>query len=243
MKPLIVHPIQTRIFHQGEGLFEFILASTPKDLVREKMVLAITSKIVSLAENRLVPHTSIDKKALVQKEADTYLGEIGHGCFLTIKSGLLIPSAGIDESNSEKGDYILYPVDPFGTAENLWTELRKSWKLKDLGLIITDSHTTPLRRGVTGICLSYAGFRAVRNLVGTSDLFGKALRVTQMNYADGISSAAVMMMGEGAECRPLAIIENTEIEFCEQIKPEEILIPLEEDLYFPILESFLAKKR
>ena len=236
MKPLIVHPIQTPIFHPGADLAQFVMRAVPKSMIQENVVLAVTSKIVSLAENQLVKTSSIDKKSLVESEADIFIGEIGYGCFLTVKDGLLIPSAGIDESNSETGDYILFPKDPFFSAETLRLQLKESWHLKNLGVIITDSHTTPLRRGVTGIALSYAGFRGVRNLVGTKDLFGRELRMTQMNFVDGLAGVAVMMMGEGAEARPLAMIENAEIEFCEKINREEIQIPLEEDLYFPLLK-------
>ena len=213
----------------------------PRPLIQEGIVLAVTSKIVSLAENRLVSRSTIDKKTLVQKEADTYLGEIGHGCFLTIKSGLLIPSAGIDESNSVNGDFIIFPKNPFLSAQNLLQDLRKIWNLKNLGLVITDSHTTPLRRGVTGICLSYAGFNAVRNLIGSRDLFGRELKMTQMNFADGLAASAVMLMGEGAESRPLVVIENSAVEFCETTRTDEINIPLEEDLYFPLLQTFLTQ--
>lgn len=241
MKPLLIHPIQTRIFRQRENLCDFIVQSVPSHLVHEGILLAVTSKVLSLAEGRLMSHANISKREIVKREADLYLGEIGHGCFLTIKNGLLIPSAGIDESNSENGDLILYPEDPFESAQELWMDLQKAWKLKNLGLVVTDSHTTPLRRGVTGICLSYAGFRAVRNLVGTNDLFGRQLRMTQMNYADGLAAAAVMMMGEGPESRSLAIIENAEVQFSEEVVQEELQIPLEEDLYYPLLQAFLLK--
>jgi F420-0:gamma-glutamyl ligase len=92
---------------------------------------------------------------------------------------------------------------------------------------------------VTGVCLSYSGFRAVRNLVGSPDLFGRELRMTRMNLADGLAAAAVMMMGEGDESRPLAVIENAEVEFSEDTQPEELRISPEEDLYAPLLSSRL----
>ncbi len=239
MKPLAVHPIQTRIFRPRESLFDFICQSVPKTLIGEGMVLAVTSKIVSLAEGRLLATDSIDKKSLVEKESDVFLGEIGYGCFLTIKHGLLIPSAGIDESNSQNGDYILFPEDPVASAEKLWSALRVNWNVEKLGVILTDSHTTPLRRGVTGICLSYAGFHGVKNLVGTPDLFGRELRMTQMNYADGLAGVAVMMMGEGSESRPLVMIENADVEFSETRRPGELMIPMEEDLYFPLIRPLV----
>lgn len=240
-KPIQLQALKTELFSPGQSLSDFVLSQIPKNLVQERMVLAVTSKIVSLAENRLVSRQTIDKAQLVQQEADVYLGEIGYGCHLTIKEGLFIPSSGIDESNSEHGDYILYPKDPTASAKALWTQLRSFWKVKELGIIFTDSHTSPLRQGVTGICLSYWGFRAVRSLVGTQDLFGRELKMTQMNLADGAASMAVLVMGEGQERQPLALITELDLEFCEESDPRELRIPLKEDLYYPILKSLIQE--
>lgn len=242
MKPLSVHPIQTPIFHIGGNLIDFITAAVPQDLIAEKMVLAVTSKIISVAEKRFARRDAIEKPDLVRRESDVYMGAIGHGCYLTIKEGLLIASAGIDESNSESGDYILYPENPYESAGRIWSELRSRWGLKELGVVVTDSHTSPLRRGVTGVCLSYRGFRGVRSLVDTPDLFDRNLRMTQINYADGLAAAAVMMMGEGAECQPLAVIANAPVDFSEESRPEEVMIPLDEDLYAPFLRAFLERE-
>lgn len=234
-KPMTVRPIETSIFTLNEDLAEFIAREVPSDCVRDGMILAVTSKIMSLAEGRVENRDSIEKQALVEREADTYLGEIGHGCFLTIKHGLMIPSAGIDESNSPSGDYILYPSDPWQSCERLWSSLKARWSLKNLGILLTDSRTMPLRRGTTGVALAYWGFRAVRNMVGTPDLFDRPLKVTQMNVADGLAAAAVLMMGEAREARPLAVIENAEVVFSATTTPNEIQIPVREDLYFPVL--------
>ena len=114
---------------------DFIVSSVPSDLVHEGMLIAVTSKIVSLSEGRIVPKSSIDKGALVRREADVFLGEAGYGCMLTIKEGLFIPSAGIDESNSAGGDYILFPEKPFESARLLWEGLRARWGLSELGVM------------------------------------------------------------------------------------------------------------
>lgn len=238
MKSLCVHAIETRIFHQGEDLARFIAESVARERIFDKMVLAVTSKIVSLAENRVVPRAAVVKSELVEGEADVFFGEIGHGCFLTIKSGHLLLSSGIDESNSESGGYILYPKDPMASAGRLRRELIKIWNLEQLGVVLTDSHSTPLRRGVTGMALSYAGFRAIRNMVGSKDLFGREIKMTQVNFADGVAAAAVMMMGECAESRPIAVIENAGVEFTDVVDASEIEIALEDDLYYPLLRSF-----
>lgn len=234
---MVIRAIQTRLFRRGENLADFVVHSVPKEDVRERLVLAVTSKIVSLAENRFVPKDTIEKKDLVRREADIFLGEVAHGCLLTIKHGHLLVGAGIDESNSEVPGYILYPENPYQSARALWQRLREAWRVKELGIILTDSRTFPLRRGVTGVCLSHAGFQAVKNMVGTKDLFGRELRMTQINYADGLAAAAVLGMGEGAESRPLALLTDTGVEFAEDSGPSDVQMGYQEDLYLPLLEA------
>ncbi len=234
MSSISVSAIETGIFPLGGDLAEFIVESVPREKVGERMILAVTSKIVSLAEGRIVSKRTIEKGALVRREADIYLGEAGYGCQLTIKEGLFIPSAGIDESNSAGGDYILYPDAPFESARHLWHSLRAAWNLRELGVLLTDSRTFPLRWGVTGVCLSYWGFHAVKNMVGTEDLFGRTLQMTKINRADAFAAAAVVTMGEGKECRPLAVLSGMECEFSENTDPKELRIPPADDLYMPL---------
>lgn len=236
---LELQPVTTRVFRAGENLAEFVASQVPSTLVRESMILAITSKIVSLAEERLVDKTATSKQALIDQEADHNLGEIGHGCFLTIKHGLFIPSAGIDESNSEKDQYILYPEDPFASAHRLWQDLRTKWELKNLGILMTDSHTTPLRRGVTGISLAHWGFQGLSNRIGAPDIFGREMRMTTVNIADALATAATLVMGETDECRPLAVLQCEGIQFCDSVSADELKMPLEMDLYYPFFKSRL----
>lgn len=211
----------------------------------EHSIVAITSKVVSLCEGRII-HKSpeVNKKNLIQAEAEAYLedeGENPYNIALTIKNGLLIPSAGIDESNGEN-IYILYPANIQDSAVKIWDFLRERDHLQNMGVLITDSHTTPLRRGVTGIGLGWCGFKALKNYVGTPDCFGNPLRVTQVNNLDALAAAAVYAMGEGNEQTPFAVIRNLPaIEFQSRPPSEEeinaITIPLEEDLYAPFLKK------
>ena len=237
---LQVKAISTKIYHLGDDFKSFLVESI-KGLLKEKDILAVTSKIVSLAENRIVFKTAIDKKELIHKEADHYLGEIGYGCHLTIKQGLLIPSAGVDESNAEKDYYILYPLKPFLSAKKIHGIIKQEFGLKKFGVLLTDSHTVPLRRGVLGAALAYYGFRGVENKIGTKDLFGRELKITQINIADALAVAATHTMGEGGEKRPLAIIKSV-VDFTDLSDNSELQIPLEEDLYKPLLEKSLKQK-
>ena len=249
---LVVRSIRTRIFRANEAIVPFLIENLEAQRMQEGVIVAITSKLISIAESGFAPKASsavatpganleaerAEKKALVEKEADVFLGETKHSVHMTIKHGLLLPSAGIDESNSETGEFILYPKNPYASAERIGIALRKHFGLKRLGIILTDSHSTPLRSGVTGIGLSHFGFKATRNLIGQKDLFGREIKATQVNVLDALSVAAVFEMGESNDSRPLAIISGArDIEFTDASSPEEIQIPLENDLYFHQLKK------
>ncbi|KHD89363.1 MAG: hypothetical protein OM95_04125 [Bdellovibrio sp. ArHS] len=234
-----VCPIQTGIFHPGDDLVEFILRSVDPSLWREKTILAITSKIVSIAENRFESLEKIDKKSLIRREADHDLGEIGHGVSLTIKHGVMLPAAGIDESNSENGDYILYPLDPYASTEKLRTALRQRLGIQDLGILLTDSRTGPLRMGVTGVALAVAGFHPLRNMIGQEDIFGRPLKMTKINLADSLAAAAVLMMGEANERCPLAILTETPVDFTDAPQIKEWQVDMQDDMYLPLYKHLL----
>jgi uncharacterized integral membrane protein (TIGR00697 family) len=238
---LWVRSIRTPVFHPGQNLVEFVMKAIPANLVQENMVLAITSKIISLAENQILKRDQTPKRTIIEREADQFLAETIHGVFLTVKHGILIPSAGIDESNSETGDYILFPKDPYASADRLKKALQEKWKLKNLGIVVTDSHTQPLRKGVIGIALSHAGFKATHNLVGEKDLFGREMKMTHVNAIDSIATAAVYKMGEIAERCPLALVYTEGLEFTNNVSSvdaqKEIQIPMSEDLYGVLFPS------
>lgn len=233
---LSVTGIRTKVFYKKDSLEEFLLTNL-EDLDLENNILAITSKIVSISENQYVSKKEISKSDLVKREADQYLGVGGYGVELTIKHGLLIPSAGIDESNSESDEYILYPKNPYQSAERVYKFLKKKLNLKNFGILITDSHTLPLRKGVTGVALSYWGFEGVKSRVGQKDIFEKPLKFTHIDVVDALAAMAVYVMGEADERMPLAILENTNVTFTKTTSPNEIKIELENDLYAPLLKK------
>lgn len=241
-KSMTISPIRTPIFHQGDKLVEFVINNVERSLLQEQSILAITTKIVSLSEKRTIPQGSIDKKSLIRREADYYLGEIGHGVNLTIKNGLLLPAAGIDESNSENGDYILYPQDPYASAEKLRASLQQYLGLKEFGVIMTDSRTGPLRLGIVGVSVAFAGFHPVRNMIGQSDIFGRPLKMTKINLADSLAAAAVLMMGEADERYPLALIHNAPVKFTDTPQRSDLEVPPQEDMYLSLYEHLMQDK-
>lgn len=227
-----------------DDLLGMIRDALPK--LGEHSIVVITSKVVSIWQGRCLPRGQVpDKDELIKKEADLYLPrELVPGGWLmhTIKDNLFIPTAGIDESNAA-GHYILWPAKVKEAAKIIWSWLRMTYGLHDVGVIITDSHTIPMRRGVLGISLAHYGFVPLHDYRGSEDLFGRKLVMTQANIVDSLAAAAVLPMGEGAECTPLALITDVPwVQFTDQPHQSEKLfssleIPLEEDLYYPLLSS------
>jgi len=216
--------------------------------IQTKSVLAISSKIVSLCEGSVVAAGTVDKMALIETESDYYMpdAQSAWGINFTITDGILIPNAGIDESNA--GDVeVLWPKDAQRTANAIRKYLSEKYNVSDIGVIITDSTVRPLRRGVSGIAIAYSGFKPLRDYVQTPDLFGRPFAVSQSDIVGGLASAAVLAMGEGAESTPLALMSELDtINFVrDDPSPEELemlRIPLEEDLFAPFLTKARWKK-
>jgi len=239
---MIVKSIKTRkITQQDNDIFPILDRFLPR--LKERSILAVTSKIVAICEGRTLAMKNVDKDKLIKQEADYYIPrqKSKHSIVLTITHNTLIASAGIDESNGN-GSYVLWPVNPQKTANQIRQYLVKRFSVKEVGVIITDSKTTPLRRGTTGFTLAHSGFSALTNYIDQPDIFGRALKMTQANIADGLGAAAVLMMGEGSEQTPLAVIEDIPFVKFQQRNPtkkelNELRIPLQEDLYALLLTS------
>jgi dihydrofolate synthase / folylpolyglutamate synthase len=211
--------------------------------VKEEDIIVITSKILSIMQGRVIEKGNISKKDLIYREADLVLeaDENPYDIYLTIKHNILIPTAGIDESNVENA-YVLYPKDVQLTASKIWKYLRKMYDIERLGVVITDSHTTIMRRGVTGIALGWCGFEPLYSYIGKPDLYNQPLKVTQINLLDSLATSAVYVMGEGAESSPIAIIKHApKISFLDRVPTKEeeetITISIDEDLYAPLLRA------
>lgn len=209
----------------------------------ENSVVAVTSKIIAICEDRIVPIAGSSKNELVKQEADYYLPKESNNyhVYLTIKSNLLVATAGIDESNSQDY-YVLWPENPQESANKIREYLKKRDNLKSLGIIVTDSKTTPLRWGVTGAAISHSGFAALNNKIGTPDIFGREMKVTQVNVPDALAAAATFEMGEANEQTPIAVITKIpQVEFQDRNPISEELEVLhynmKKDLYAQLLTS------
>lgn len=244
---MIVTPIKTRVVRASDRTILLFLDESISD-IKEKSVLVITSKIVSLCEGRVMDKKVMNKEQLAEEEAELFLpaSENKYGFTLSIKHNMIIPSSGIDESNADE-KYVLWPEDPQKSVNDVRAYLAKRFSLKNVGVIISDSRATPLRWGTTGAALSHSGFAALHDYIGRLDIFGRTLEVTKANVRDALAAAAVVVMGEGAEQTPLALIEDLPfVTFQDRSPTEEELdnlkISIEEDVYAAILKRAPWKK-
>jgi F420-0:gamma-glutamyl ligase len=155
-------------------------------------------------------------------------------------------SAGIDESNAND-HYVLYPTDPFKSAKRLRPWLMKEYGIQELAVIITDSMSMPLRRGAIGFALSWDGIDPLRDYRGTPDIFGRLIRVELANLIDSLAAAAVLEMGEGSECTPVAVIrgaKNISFKNRSPKKDAQLMVAPDDDVFTPFFfhKSFKWKK-
>ncbi len=236
---MIVEPIKTRIFQEGEDLIAFIVEHLP--VVKSKAIVVVTSKIIALSERRTAVVKNIQEKIKIIRQESDFAVPTKY-VWLTIKDGMVMASAGIDESNA-KGKLILLPRDSFRSAGLIRRMLKKKYGLKQLGVIVTDSRTIPLRAGVMGVALGYAGFRGVRDYRGTPDIFGRKFKFSRTDVVDSLAASAVVVMGEGDERRPLALIEDIQVDFCDRINRQELHIDIQDDMYRPLFTQLPRRYR
>ena len=230
-------PIKTRVVLPPKDDIYDILDSLD---IKDGDIIFITSKIISIHQGNTVKVGSISKEDLIRREADRYLDYYNDtGKFhvnLTVIQNTLIPAAGIDESNAN-GYYVTWPHDIDKTCAEFRDYLIKKHGIKHLGVIATDSHSMPLRLGVTGIAIGIAGIEPINDIRGTEDLFGRKMHITRVDMIDPLASMAVLLMGESNESTPIVILRNYKnIVFSETGSTKHFKLSPEDDLYKAIIE-------
>jgi F420-0:gamma-glutamyl ligase len=214
----------------------------------EGSILAITSKIISLCEGRVVPIAGTDKEQLIMQEADYYMPAKAskYSYHFTIKNRTLTSASGIDESNGD-GNYILWPTNAQETANVIRQYLKNRFGLKKVGMIITDSTCVPMRLGTIGTFIGFSGFKAVNYYTGTPDLFGRPFQWGRLGVAMNLAASAVLTMGEGPEQTPMAVIEDAMFVVFNEDNPskeelDEVIIKQEDDIYYPMINKVQWQK-
>lgn len=232
-------PVKTRVLQPPKDDLFAVLDESLTD-VQEGDVLLISSKVVAIGEGRCVSMDDADKQVLVKQEATVSIPRKYWGTPLTIAHHAFIGTAGIDESNAD-GHYVLLPKDPFQSAKDIYTYCKARFELKKLGIVITDSHSVPMRYGAIGVAIGFWGFRPLKSHVGEADLFGREMRIEKSNLADSLAAGASMVMGEVAEQQPVVIARDVpSLEFCEGNQKDTLFVPFAEDTFRVLYERFLS---
>ncbi|MFX1286171.1 MAG: coenzyme F420-0:L-glutamate ligase [Promethearchaeota archaeon] len=196
-------------------------------------IVIIASKVISIIEGcqlHLNSITNVRQEAriaasttgldprfveVVFQEADEVLGAVP-GAVLALRNNVLQANAGVDQSNAGGNEFlIVLPRNPVKTAERIRKEINAITG-KNVGIIIADSKTHPLRRGTSGFALAISGFRPIIDDIGTPDLYGRPMNITSRAIADNLVSGAEILMGETNQRVPVVIARG-----CKEITFEE----------------------
>lgn len=210
----------------GDDLCALVLAALERcgERLRDGDVLVLAQKIVSKSEGRLVELTTVrpSERALAlaaETDKDARLVELilrESREVLRCRPGLLVvehrlgfvmANAGIDQSNVEQhgeGVALLLPLDPDASCAALRTGLRAATRA-EVAVLIIDSHGRAWRNGTVGVTIGAAGMPVVLDLRGRPDRHGRALRVTEVGFADELAAAASLLMGQAGEGRPVVL--------------------------------------
>lgn len=250
-----VQAIKSRLIKPHDNLLNAIdeaIALDPKlkGKLPENSVLALSSKVISYCQGRVIPKKSeakSEKHALVKSEAEFYTEPSASkfDLILSIKNSTLIVNAGIDESNASMAGqacFVLWPEKIQATLNEVWHYLRHRYHLQNFGVITTDSRSFPLRWGVIGTSIAYCGFKGLNNHIGQTDLFGRKMKMEQVNVAEALGVAATFEMGEVAEQTPFVLVTDlSKVQFTGAVPSKEELaanqISLADDLYAPLLSK------
>lgn len=259
MNFLRLYPVKTRTVKVGDKLIELILRSMKIQKLKfeEDDILALTSKIVSYSEGRVVKLRDVkwsekgrklaeqyvlepEFAELIIREADQICGGV-EKAVLTLKYGILIANAGIDSKNAPSGHAVLWPADPEKTVGELKEQILEETG-KSVAVMIIDSGLIPLRIGTIGLAVAVAGFKPVKDDRGKPDIFGRKILITRQAVADDLACAAHLIMGESTQKTPAVLIRDAPVSFDDQVYgPRAMMMPFKECLFMNTLklsESF-----
>src|SRR5579864_4550274 len=193
--------------------------------LEERDVLVFAQKIVSKSEGRGIrldnirpSPRAVELAKMAQKDprlVEIILGEtrevlrVRPGVIVVEDiRGLVLANAGVDASNvnadGSEASVLLLPKDPDASAARL-REALGAKAGKHLGVVINDSIGRAWRNGTIGTAIGVSGLPGLLDLRGTPDLFGRALRTTDLGLADELASAASLVMGQAGEGLPIVL--------------------------------------
>ena len=195
---------------------------------REGDVLAVTQKVVSKAEGRVVPEEGEGRTSWVERETVREVARRGDLVIAETRHGFVCANAGVDASNVPEGFLTLLPEDPDGSAEHLRADLSRRLGV-EIAVVITDTFGRAWRRGLVNVAIGCAGLPALVDLRGGTDHHGRELEATVVALADEVAAASGLVMGKDARV-PAALLRGV-VPNGPPAPASELVRPAEEDLF------------
>jgi coenzyme F420-0:L-glutamate ligase/coenzyme F420-1:gamma-L-glutamate ligase len=196
----ITAPDGTPEVEPGDDLVAIVLLMTS---LTDGDVVVVTSKVVSKAEGRLRRGTREDA---LPGETARVVARRGETTIVRNHLGLTMAAAGIDNSNVPRGQIVLLPEDPDGTARALREGIRERAGV-NVAVVISDTAGRAWREGQTDIAIGAAGLVVAEDYAGRTDAHGNELAVTLPAVADELAGAAELATGKLGG-RPFAVVRG-----------------------------------
>ena len=239
------------LLKEGDDLAKIIVSRARKLGVgiKNRDLVVIGQKAVSKAEGRVIDIGDVTPSAralkiakrtgkspgfveIVLKESSKVLRADEDAFIVRTKRGATCLNAGVDKSNVEGNSrYALLPQDPDASARRLRKRI-KQLTGKEVGVVICDTRSRPFRKGQVEESIGVAGLNPLIDYRGQKDLFGYTLRFKNVSLADELASAAELVMGQGREKAPAAIIRGlARVRFQNRTASKVLVINPEDDLF------------
>jgi coenzyme F420-0:L-glutamate ligase/coenzyme F420-1:gamma-L-glutamate ligase len=195
-------------------------------------ILAVTSKIISKAEGRVL--RADDREQAITDETVRVVATRAYPGGITRivenRLGMVAAAAGVDASNTAEGTVLLLPVDPDASALRLRLALEERFGIR-IGVVVTDTLGRAWREGQTDVAIGGSGLRLIDDLRGTLDTQGRRLDVTLPAVGDEIASAADLVKGKSGGL-PVAVVRGLGRLLDQDAPGARVLIrPAEKDMF------------
>ena len=235
----------------GDDLAELIVKTAQKQgvSIENGDILVVAQKIVSKAEGRVFRLKNVKPSEKAEKLAKTTLKDpnfvelvlqasrkivkaSSEILIVEDENGIICINAGIDKSNVEgKDSYALLPRDSDDSARRIQEKIMELTG-KKVAVIISDTYSRPFRKGQVEFAIGIAGINPFRDYRGERDLYNYVLKVKNIAVVDEIAAAAELVMGQGSEGIPVAIVKNLDgAELTEDFSINDLFISKQEDLF------------
>lgn len=210
---------------EGDDLADLIVGAASKQGVRfvDGDIVAVTSKIVSKAEGRVIQLSDVEpsptalkfsevlgmnprKVEVILSEAKRVVRMVKGLLIVETRHGFICANGGVDQSNVDSNQVALLPLNPDASARRIMRGVKRRVGV-DVAVVVTDTFGRPWREGQTNVAVGVAGLNPLKSYVGLKDDFGYELKVTNIAVADEIASASELVMGK-LDRVPVAVIRG-----------------------------------